>query len=73
MYPFIELSEVDSTNNYAMRQVQAHLAEHGTTWFAHYQNAGKGQRGKTWNGERKEHNDEFFTEPNFLILIINSF
>ncbi len=31
-----------------MRQVQAQLAAHGTAWFAHYQNAGKGQRGKTW-------------------------
>jgi BirA family biotin operon repressor/biotin-[acetyl-CoA-carboxylase] ligase len=49
--PFVELSEVDSSNNYAMRQVQAHLAEHGATWFAHYQNAGKGQRGKAWNAE----------------------
>jgi BirA family biotin operon repressor/biotin-[acetyl-CoA-carboxylase] ligase len=49
--PFFELSEVDSSNNYAMRQVQAHLAEHGTTWFAHFQNAGKGQRGKAWYAE----------------------
>ncbi|HEX8460336.1 MAG TPA: biotin--[acetyl-CoA-carboxylase] ligase, partial [Segetibacter sp.] len=24
---------------------------HGATWFAHYQNAGKGQRGKTWKAE----------------------
>lgn len=47
--PFYELCEVDSTNNYAMRQVQAQLAEHGATWFARYQNSGKGQRGKTWN------------------------
>jgi BirA family biotin operon repressor/biotin-[acetyl-CoA-carboxylase] ligase len=50
--PFYELSEVDSTNNYAMQRVQAHLAGHGTTWFAHYQKAGKGQRGKQWNAER---------------------
>lgn len=49
--PFFELSEVDSSNNYAMRKAQAHLAEHGTTWFAHYQNAGKGQRGKQWDAE----------------------
>jgi BirA family transcriptional regulator, biotin operon repressor / biotin---[acetyl-CoA-carboxylase] ligase len=52
--PFIELSEVDSSNNYAMRQVQAHLAVHGSTWFAHYQNAGKGQRGKIWNASPSE-------------------
>lgn len=49
--PFYELSEVDSTNNYAMRQLQAHLAEHGATWFAWFQNSGKGQRGKPWNAE----------------------
>ena len=49
--PFIELSEVDSSNNYAMRMVQADLAEHGATWFAWYQNSGKGQRGKSWKAE----------------------
>lgn len=47
--PFFELCEVDSTNNYAIRQVQAQLAVHGATWFAQYQNSGKGQRGKAWN------------------------
>jgi len=49
--PFFELSEVDSSNNYAMGKVQANMAVHGTTWFAHYQNAGKGQRGKQWKAE----------------------
>lgn len=49
--PFIELSEVDSTNNYAMQQVQAGMAEHGATWFAGYQTLGKGQRGKPWSAE----------------------
>ncbi|HSU51358.1 MAG TPA: biotin--[acetyl-CoA-carboxylase] ligase [Segetibacter sp.] len=52
--PFFELSEVDSSNNYAMRQVQAHLAVHGSVWFAHYQKAGKGQRGKVWNAEHSQ-------------------
>lgn len=46
--PFIQLIEVESTNNYAIAQVQAHLAGHGTAWFAHHQTAGKGQRGKQW-------------------------
>lgn len=46
--PFIILPSVDSTNNYAMRQVQAGLAAHGATWFAREQTAGKGQRGKSW-------------------------
>ncbi len=48
---FTILSEVTSTNNYAMQQVQAHLAAHGETWFALHQNAGKGQRGKGWKDE----------------------
>lgn len=49
--PFIELSEVDSSNNYAIRQVQARMAGHGTTWFAWHQKAGRGQRGKAWSAE----------------------
>lgn len=47
-HPFIILPQVDSTNNYAMRQIQAGLAIHGITWFACEQTAGKGQRGKSW-------------------------
>jgi BirA family transcriptional regulator, biotin operon repressor / biotin---[acetyl-CoA-carboxylase] ligase len=39
---------VDSTNNYAMAQIHNGLAEHGSTWFALSQTAGKGQRGKQW-------------------------
>jgi BirA family biotin operon repressor/biotin-[acetyl-CoA-carboxylase] ligase len=46
--PFTTLSSVDSTNNYAMGQVQAGLARHGAAWFAHEQTAGKGQRNKRW-------------------------
>ena len=46
--PFIELTTVDSTNNYAMAQVQNGTATHGTAYFAHHQTAGKGQRGKSW-------------------------
>lgn len=34
-----------------MRQVQAQMAVHGATWFAWYQNAGKGQREKQWKAE----------------------
>jgi BirA family biotin operon repressor/biotin-[acetyl-CoA-carboxylase] ligase len=47
-HPYIILPVIDSTNNYAMRQIQAGLANHGTTWFALEQTAGKGQRGKSW-------------------------
>lgn len=46
--PFIQLVEVDSTNNYAMAQIHNGLAVHGSTWFALSQTAGKGQRGKQW-------------------------
>jgi BirA family biotin operon repressor/biotin-[acetyl-CoA-carboxylase] ligase len=53
-HPFIELQSVDSTNNYAMQQVHAGLAQHGAAWFAHHQFAGRGQRGKNWVGEAGE-------------------
>jgi BirA family biotin operon repressor/biotin-[acetyl-CoA-carboxylase] ligase len=46
--PFIILPSIDSTNNYAMGQVQLGAAGHGTAYFAHEQTAGKGQRGKRW-------------------------
>lgn len=46
--PFIELQSVDSTNNYALAQVHAGLAQHGAVFFAHEQVEGKGQRGKSW-------------------------
>jgi BirA family biotin operon repressor/biotin-[acetyl-CoA-carboxylase] ligase len=46
--PFVELQSIDSTNNYAMRQVHAGVARHGFAVFAHAQTAGRGQRQKTW-------------------------
>lgn len=49
--PFIELAEVNSTNSYAMEQLQANLAEHGTAFFARHQTAGRGQHGKNWLDE----------------------
>lgn len=36
---------------YAMEQLQAGGASHGTAFFAHHQLAGKGQRGKKWESE----------------------
>jgi BirA family biotin operon repressor/biotin-[acetyl-CoA-carboxylase] ligase len=50
-HPFIQLDEIDSTNNYAFARLQANMAEHGTVIFARKQTAGKGQRGKVWNSE----------------------
>jgi BirA family transcriptional regulator, biotin operon repressor / biotin---[acetyl-CoA-carboxylase] ligase len=46
--PFILLTTVDSTNNYAMAQAHAGLATPGTAYFALDQTAGKGQRGRIW-------------------------
>ncbi|HVG12960.1 MAG TPA: biotin--[acetyl-CoA-carboxylase] ligase [Flavisolibacter sp.] len=45
---FIELQEVDSTNNYATALLHEGMASHGTVVFAHRQTAGKGQRHKSW-------------------------
>ena len=52
--PFIELQSVDSTNIYALNKIHAGLAQHGMAIFAHEQEAGKGQRGKTWISEKSE-------------------
>ena len=49
--PFIELTEVGSTNIYAMEQVQANMAAHGTVFFAFSQTAGKGRQGRDWVAE----------------------
>jgi BirA family transcriptional regulator, biotin operon repressor / biotin---[acetyl-CoA-carboxylase] ligase len=49
--PFIELPQVESTNNYATGMVHAGMAQGGTVVFAHYQTKGKGQRNKEWVGE----------------------
>ena len=49
--PFVELTEVESTNIYAMDRLQANLAAHGTVFFAHSQTAGRGQHGKSWAAE----------------------
>lgn len=46
--PFILLTTVDSTNNYAMGQVHAGMSSPGTAYFALEQTAGKGQRGRSW-------------------------
>jgi BirA family biotin operon repressor/biotin-[acetyl-CoA-carboxylase] ligase len=50
--PFVELQSVDSTNNYARKQIHAGLAQHGMAIFAHEQLTGKGQRGKRWSSEK---------------------
>ena len=45
----VVLPSVDSTNIYAMQEVHADMAKHGTIYFAMEQTAGKGQRGRKWH------------------------
>jgi len=50
-HPFIELQQVDSTNNYATALAHAGMAQHGTAVLAHHQSKGKGQRNKSWEAD----------------------
>lgn len=49
--PIIELDSIDSTNNYAMRLVDADTAQPGLTIVAREQTHGKGQRGRKWQDD----------------------
>jgi BirA family biotin operon repressor/biotin-[acetyl-CoA-carboxylase] ligase len=49
--PFIELPQVESTNNYATGLAHAGMAQSGTAVFAHHQTKGKGQRHRKWQGK----------------------
>ncbi len=44
----LKIDTVDSTNNYAMRLIDADKAAEGLTILARGQTAGRGQRGRTW-------------------------
>jgi len=57
----IELSEIDSTNNYAMRLIDEGMAEHGMIIRADFQTKGKGQFANLWLAEESK---------NLLISII---
>jgi len=50
----IELSEIDSTNNYAMRLINEGMAEHGMAVRADFQTHGKGQHGNIWMAEESK-------------------
>ncbi|SEW19254.1 biotin--[acetyl-CoA-carboxylase] ligase [Chitinophaga arvensicola] len=50
-HPFHILDEIDSTNNYAMEQVNSGQVTSGTAWFTSNQTAGKGTRGKQWHNQ----------------------
>lgn len=45
------LPQTESTNNYAMQLVHSGAAKHAMAIAALYQTAGKGQRGKSWQGQ----------------------
>jgi BirA family biotin operon repressor/biotin-[acetyl-CoA-carboxylase] ligase len=49
--PLIILSSIDSTNIYAMQEINDGLATHGKAYFTFEQTAGKGQRGNKWHSE----------------------
>lgn len=51
---FIELSSVDSTNNYAAKLLKEAPQPDGTVILSHYQTSGRGQRGATWNSDRDQ-------------------
>jgi BirA family biotin operon repressor/biotin-[acetyl-CoA-carboxylase] ligase len=50
-FPIIRLSEVDSTNNYAMNLVRQGVARNFQCIWALHQNQGRGQRGNSWLSE----------------------
>ncbi len=52
--PFIIVSEVDSTNNYAMAKLHAGAVLPGTCFQAIEQTSGKGQRGRQWEAAKGE-------------------
>lgn len=52
--PFIELQQVESTNNYATGLVHAGMAQHGMAVFAHSQTKGKGQRTRQWQSDLRK-------------------
>lgn len=52
--PVIELQSIDSTNNYAMRLIDADKAQAGMTIIANEQSEGKGQRGHHWLSKPEE-------------------
>lgn len=51
---FTNIGSIDSTNNYAIAQINEGLAKDGMAWFSNHQTAGKGQRGKVWESNPDE-------------------
>lgn len=76
----LELTEIDSTNNYASLLIAEGMAVHGQAVFAHTQLAGKGQRGKTWHSEKNDSilmstmvcTSRFTVQDQFLLIAITA-
>lgn len=51
---FIQLTSVDSTNNYALDLIKKGKAENGTAILASYQSKGRGQMGKNWQANAND-------------------
>lgn len=67
--PFVELPFTDSTNNYARALIKEGKGQHGIAVFTNDQQAGKGQRGKTWIAEKgKNMALSLVIKPNFLTI-----
>jgi BirA family biotin operon repressor/biotin-[acetyl-CoA-carboxylase] ligase len=63
----IQLETVDSTNSYAARLLHDSVPQGGTAIMALFQQAGKGQRGTTWDSEEgKNLLVSYITYPGFL-------
>lgn len=52
--PLIELSSIDSTNIYAMKQIQEQMAVSGSCYRTDFQTHGKGQHGRVWESSKGE-------------------
>lgn len=63
----IQLDQVDSTNSYAARLLHDSIPREGTAILTRFQQAGKGQRGTTWDSdEDKNLLVSYIAYPNFL-------
>ena len=63
----IELERTDSTNNFAAKLLNTQKPAEGTAIMTHIQEAGKGQRGNTWQSEaHKNLTVSFIFYPTFV-------
>lgn len=51
-FQIFNLSEIDSTNSYALDLVKTNIVAEGTVFYSKYQSKGKGQQGNVWESEQ---------------------